>query len=130
MLAFIPRSFHPDWVDVFIEPTSSIMFGALLLLALSGSMARLWEHPFLTFFGKYSYGIYVIHYLILPALFALMPPEHFYAWAGMPIIGQLMFYLYAIGVSAGLALLSWYLVEVRFLRLKRHFTYGSSEGAR
>ena len=41
--------------------------------------------------------------------------------AGVP--GRLLFTLVSLGTSAGLAYLSWYVIERPFLRLKRFFRY-------
>ena len=82
----------------------------------------MFENSTLRFFGKYSYGIYVFHYSING--FLMQPLRLFFnnhthskaisVLAGALIIG---------GLSVLAALLSYYLFEVHFLRLKKYFSY-------
>jgi hypothetical protein len=46
-----------------------LRFGAAVVLALRDRLAaRLFSFPVLRFFGKYSYGLYIIHALMTPLL--------------------------------------------------------------
>jgi peptidoglycan/LPS O-acetylase OafA/YrhL len=78
--------------------------------------------PALRFFGKYSYGIYVIHGLLHPWIRDQFPPEAmpqgplFYAAvAGRIFIGA--------ALSVAGAVLVWHVYEKHFLKLKRFFEY-------
>lgn len=104
-----------------------LFFGAVLIRAILASPDSLFGRIFnslgLQFFGKYSYGIYVIHGLIHPLLHHHLPP------AAMPKGGG-MFFLALAGrialgtaVSVAGALLTWHLYEKHFLKLKRFFEY-------
>jgi peptidoglycan/LPS O-acetylase OafA/YrhL len=83
---------------------------------------RLFQNRFLRFLGKYSYGIYVFHYSIdgflgLPIRAFLN--AHLYSKALSVVIGGLI-----VGaISVLVAMLSYHLFEVHFLRLKRYFSY-------
>jgi peptidoglycan/LPS O-acetylase OafA/YrhL len=83
---------------------------------------RLFQNRALRFLGKYSYGIYVFHYSI----------DGFF---GLPLRTFLNAHLHSKGLSVVLgglivgaisvlvAMLSYHLFEVHFLRLKRYFSY-------
>ncbi len=100
-------------------------FASMVLLGVLGTpdgrFTRLLRSPWLHFLGKYSYGLYVIHVLVRAVLVRAV---------GLPIpIGgtqlpwQLGYFLLCTAVTIGLALLSWHLMEKRFLALKRYFPY-------
>jgi peptidoglycan/LPS O-acetylase OafA/YrhL len=91
------------------------LLGYLAIAALSGSLVlavsqqpMLFANPVLRFFGRYSYGIYVWHWLVM----AILPPLHG-RWA----------FVVVLGVTSAVALASWYLIEQPFLRLKRFVPY-------
>jgi peptidoglycan/LPS O-acetylase OafA/YrhL len=79
--------------------------------------------PFLRFFGRYSYAIYIVHTAVLAAL------NYYRPFAGLPMLGglalpaQTIWAFAYVGLSTGIAMLSWNLVEKHFLRLKRFFPY-------
>ncbi|MGZ6072118.1 MAG: acyltransferase family protein [Myxococcaceae bacterium] len=118
------------WLPVLHQLRGSLwalFFGALTLISLgasagAGALARLFESGLLRFFGKYSYGLYVYHglftwYLVeeranerLDRLFGY---HHSLTIAARAILG--------VGVSVVVAVVSYQLVEKRFLALKRYF---------
>jgi peptidoglycan/LPS O-acetylase OafA/YrhL len=83
---------------------------------------RVFENRVLRFFGKYSYGLYVLHFVALPFLLKV-----FRGWIrlvtlnkGIQVAGAgVLSFLVAIAA----AYLSYNLYEKRFLRLKRFFDY-------
>jgi peptidoglycan/LPS O-acetylase OafA/YrhL len=111
------------------------MFGsiAIMLLGASGlviaassgasKFARWLRSGFLRFFGRYSYAIYIVHTAVLAGL------NHYRPFASLSTIGgfalpvQTMWLLTYVGLSTGIAVASWHLVEKHFLRLKRYFPY-------
>jgi peptidoglycan/LPS O-acetylase OafA/YrhL len=94
---------------------------AMTFLPLSRS-ACLFSHPALRFLGRYSYGIYVWHMILGGLIVAPMRrlATHF-------VHGKLPLLL--IGASAAItfsiliSVVSYHLLEIHFLRLKRFFTY-------
>jgi len=77
----------------------------------------------LRFFGRYSYAIYIVHTAVLAGL------NHYRPFATLPMTGglalpaQTIWAFAYVGLSTGIAMLSWNLVEKHFLRLKRFFPY-------
>jgi peptidoglycan/LPS O-acetylase OafA/YrhL len=111
---------------------------AALLLALtlsrpSGVLAHLFSSPFLRFWGRHSYAIYVLHMPVDVAgrALGLHPSAHggpvgsgwFLPWALAFVVG-------AGGISAVGGWLSWHLFEKHFLKLKRWVPYRWKEGTR
>lgn len=107
-------------------------FGAALVLALDGrasALPRLLSGRTLRFFGRYSYGLYVVHVPVigLAGLAGLSPD----AFAGTPWeLPALLGYVALMGgASILVALASWHLFEKRFLDLKSRFTCRASGGS-
>jgi peptidoglycan/LPS O-acetylase OafA/YrhL len=92
------------------------------ILILAASARGFWftvlSNPALRFFGKYSYGLYVFHYLLQPWI-----DPSFWFVTSMPVVSLLIHMACATGVSVVVALLSWHLYEKQFLKLKSRFDY-------
>jgi peptidoglycan/LPS O-acetylase OafA/YrhL len=111
----------------------ALFFGAFSLLSVRpgpGAVARLLRSRPLTFFGKYSYGLYVYHGLlnwhlgvigVEPRLDAALG-DHALAMAARAAIG--------VGGSTAVAVLSYHLFEKRFLALKRYFEAAAAPAER
>jgi peptidoglycan/LPS O-acetylase OafA/YrhL len=106
-------------------PVIGLTMANVLLLVLYSTPYTI-THKFLvshimTTAGKYSYAIYIFHFPILHMaykFFAVAPRKEIPFWpnAILPALSMFIF-------STLLALISWNLIESRFLRLKRHFPY-------
>jgi peptidoglycan/LPS O-acetylase OafA/YrhL len=109
---------------------TAFFFAASLVLLTSadpkaggveGVAGRMIAHPLLRFFGRYSYGLYVLYWLMQPLwnrLFRtsdLVRVTHSYLLAGFAHL------FLCVGCSLGLAMLSFHFYEQPFLRLKRYF---------
>jgi peptidoglycan/LPS O-acetylase OafA/YrhL len=103
---------------------------ALLVTAIEGETMSLTGRALasrpLRFLGRYSYGLYVFHHLLVFGLAGhLLNVARMPRLAGSQIPGQLLFLAVATGASIALALLSWHCLEQPFLRLKHLFPYQS-----
>jgi peptidoglycan/LPS O-acetylase OafA/YrhL len=101
------------------------VFAAFDAAGSPGGLARQMRRPLLRRFGKYSYGIYVFHYAV-----AILQASWFDGWAtGASVVGRIALWassiVFGIAASFALALVSWNLVEKRFLALKRRFPPGA-----
>jgi peptidoglycan/LPS O-acetylase OafA/YrhL len=99
--------------------------GALLAWSLrAGVFSRLCSSHILRFFGKYSYGLYVLHMTFLPLLTRTIRPFllHLCGNKAVAVVGTAIL---VVAISSGAAWLSFHLYEKRFLRLKRYFEYSS-----
>jgi peptidoglycan/LPS O-acetylase OafA/YrhL len=134
-LAWLPAGRHPSWIPAisatYLSLTytvSAVGFAALIAWCLwPSSMPRtFFENRALRFFGKYSYGLYVLHYVALPFLHRV-----FRGWIGHftanRVIGLTVSAAMAFFLSVVAAYLSYNLYEKQFLRLKRYFDYDRPE---
>ncbi len=113
-------------------------FAGAVVLAISPErtwIRRVLESRPLIGFGKYSYGAYVIHTPMQPVYLKLFPPRRIAEMAsglghsGSRVVGLLGFASIGIAITMLLAIGSFFAYERPFLKLKRHFEYGSVRGA-
>lgn len=117
------------WVQTIGYTALAIVFGALVLLAIGvrpGTLANgFLSHGALTFFGRYSYALYLFHWPV-----AALLSRRSSAFDGVPLVaGSLLLREAAFIAAAGalvvsVAWLSWHLWEQQFLKLKARFPYG------
>ena len=118
----------------YMDPGTA-MFGSIAIMVIGASavvigisaralwVTRTLQSPILRSFGRYSYAIYIVHTAVLAAL------DHYRPFASLPMLGgfalpaQTIWAITYVGLSTGIAMVSWHLVEKHFLRLKRFFPY-------
>ncbi|HKS05503.1 MAG TPA: acyltransferase, partial [Gemmatimonadaceae bacterium] len=103
-------------------------YGALLATALLVPAGMAWvpsvfSKPWLRFFGKYSYAIYVFHRPVCGLAEWALPYASINSAVGA-IGAGIAFVLAVLVASTAAALLSWWLLESRFIALKDRFPYG------
>src|SRR6185436_13848037 len=89
-----------------------------------GSLASCLRSRIMRFFGKYSYGMYVLHLPLVSigvTLTGLTPGR--LRFFGSELTGALLFIAFFLGVVTIAAWISYNVYEKRFLRLKRRFVY-------
>ncbi len=109
----------PD-MEVLGYSSLGLLFATLIytLVTRDGRLGRCFSTPVLRWFGKYSYAIYVFQAPLAVAFKALMQR----VVPGAPeFLSVLIVFACTTAVSCAAALLSWNLLETRFLRLKRYF---------
>lgn len=102
-------------------------FGAAVMMVVGGvpgTLQAVLSNRVLTFFGRYSYGLYVLHFQIMLELQKLAANH---GWVrtvkGTFIPFDLAFTAVAMALSVSAAWLSWQLYEKQFLKLKRFVPY-------
>ncbi len=102
-----------------------ILFGCGLGLLLSGTpkswVRGMLSQPLLRTIGKYSYAMYVFHYIYMPLQVKWLPYSLFLRFLHLPVIALAAYYAAAVGIAFGLAFASYHLFEKHFLKLKAHF---------
>lgn len=119
---------HP--AHFFIPTFGFTLFGItsaslIALCLLPGLTQTIFSHPILRFFGRYSYGLYVFHFSISGLLQQSLRP-YLYAQTHSKLLSVCGQALAAGVISVLVALLSYHLYEVQFLRLKRFFSYDTT----
>jgi peptidoglycan/LPS O-acetylase OafA/YrhL len=105
----------------------ALCFGSVLVLSLDDRSGSRWQSflrtRFMRTLGKYSYGLYVLHFLIQPLYKRVLPTERLLPWTGALTLTAVLQMLCWFGISLAAAWVSWHLWEKHFLRLKRFFEY-------
>ena len=101
----------------------ALLFGALLVLSLHPATAarRFFSLPVLRFYGKYSYGLYLWHFLLADRM------DDFFHWfapkVGHNSVALLLYFAIALAGSTLVAVASFHYLETPFLNLKRFFKH-------
>lgn len=109
-------SFHYTW---------TLLIAVSLIACCLRPASRLrsvFEWKYLRSFGKYSYGLYVLHLVLLPGI-TLLLLEPLRNWTGNRVLPRFLIGMIAFCLSCVAAYGSFHLYEKRFLRLKRFFDY-------
>src|SRR5688572_7720594 len=122
------------WMQQYGYSLIAITAGAMLVGAISRPAGSLWPRMlsagWLRAFGKYSYGLYLIHLPVMRAVreYVFNPLE--YETFGMgPWQAQMLYYGAATAPAFALAWLSWRFFESPILRLKTRFPYPRPSGS-
>jgi len=116
-------------VQVWAFTPLAVGYGAVLVLSLSSgtgsALGRALSARWLRGAGRYSYGLYVLHYPIFRGLEgAGLGPTTFATALGSGLAGILAFSAVAGAASFAAALASWHLLEKRFLKFRDLLPYG------
>jgi len=114
-----PESVSFFLVRVGLPLLVSIFFGLLLVLALEDSaFTRVLSSRVFVFIAKYSYGIYVLHFLLSPIFlsFFLPPMKSYFGETDAAIYS---YFLVTSGITLMLSIASYHALENRFLQIKK-----------
>lgn len=118
------------WVSVLGLSVIAVFFGSFLIGVIlsptSGRFKRILSQPVMTWLGKYSYAIYLIHFPLVNLMlrhttFYNSFPEVF----GSVVPRAIAFGVICTAATLALALLSWRLIESPFLKLRSRFPQAS-----
>jgi peptidoglycan/LPS O-acetylase OafA/YrhL len=106
-----------------IAPMRLMLFAAVLVLSVAagGAVSAVFSSRVLRFLGKYSYGLYVFHYMMMPLFNRYADEGRLAKTFGSFAVGMAARVIICLTASIVVALLSWHLYEMHFLKLKRLF---------
>jgi peptidoglycan/LPS O-acetylase OafA/YrhL len=103
----------------------SALFGSLIVFCLTcdqnNVVRRSLESPVLRFFGKYSYSMYIFHMPLIVILDRYGLSEIMARICPNPYLRSIWYVAMMTIVTSGIALITWHLLEKRFLSLKSFF---------
>lgn len=99
----------------------AVFFACIVLFAQQnrGWVGRIGGHRILRFFGRYSYGLYMYHGFLFIYLVMLVHPLQ--KLLGSEFLGGAIIVVLSLGMTLGIAMLSYHYFEAPILRLKRRF---------
>ncbi len=122
-----------DWIPYLtsLNYTGAMLLavGLILCCLRPGSRVRsVFQWKPLRWLGRYSYGLYVLHLILLPGL-TLLLLQPLRSATGSRLLPRLLIGLLVFCVSCAAAYASFHLYEKQFLRLKRFFDYADVPSA-
>jgi peptidoglycan/LPS O-acetylase OafA/YrhL len=112
---------------VLLRTCVAIVYGCLLVYAVErrhGFLASFFRSRIMRFFGRYSYGMYVLHVPMIAVGITFARISHTrLAFFGSELLGVLLYVSFYIAAVTLAAWITYNAYEKRFLRLKRRFIY-------
>jgi|GEM_PF-4622502 len=105
---------------VILPLAIALLYGAVLWMSLQRNwFARLLELSMFRPIARYAYGIYIVHFLLMPTFEAAFGPKILARYFRDSDFAIYSYFLIASCISFLIAMLSYHMVERHFLRLKR-----------
>jgi peptidoglycan/LPS O-acetylase OafA/YrhL len=113
-LRFLPFPMSPSWLTAWGVPIGALMVAGALMREWTGAPAwRVYGHPISEWIGERSYGIYLVHLLVLRQCVPLFE-EIGRPWAALPIM-----FVLVTAITFVLSALMWRYIEKPAIRLAR-----------
>jgi peptidoglycan/LPS O-acetylase OafA/YrhL len=126
VITFVMTRLFPVWREPLHQVRQSafaVCFSSVLVFAVMEPriIRPIFSSRFMVFFGKYSYGLYVLHFLYGYQMLRFRTEDQFTKWLGSHLLGIFANGIAATMIAIVLALLSYHLFEKHFLKLKARF---------
>jgi len=127
IFVLLPRGWG-EWSGVFAyikHGLSWFVFAGLFVVLLTSTeksiLNSFFELPFIRFFGKLSYGLYVYHGIFRPLFEKFFDRHELISITGSPLLGVVLYFIICISITVLISWISWHFFEKYFLKLKRYF---------
>jgi peptidoglycan/LPS O-acetylase OafA/YrhL len=123
---FVLTRFFATWLEPLHQVRQSafaVCFSCMLVFALMEPriVRPIFSSRFMVFFGKYSYGLYVFHFLYGYQMLRFRTEDKFTEWLGSHMLGIFANGIVATVLAVVIALFSYHTFEKHFLKLKSRF---------
>lgn len=120
---FKANDFGSDgWLRVLLPSMLALVYGAILWAALQpNALGRALSFRGFAPVARYSYGLYIVHYLLMPWYEQTFGPQVLAQYLGGRDLPIYAYFVLASGISYAIAMASYHGFEQRFLRLKVRF---------
>ncbi len=115
-------------LDVRSAPASQVLlytltsaFGAAAVLWVVAARPRIFSSAALRIFGKYSYSLYLFNMPVRMVANHLLPGHTVPSRGTHPLLGTAVYAATCVAVTLVLSIVSWRILEMPMLRLKRYF---------
>lgn len=104
---------------VFLPLIFSMFYGLLLYISLQNNwLSNILSTSFLGLISKYSYGIYVIHFMLVPVFMNTIPIHVLQNYVGTKDLAIYCYFMITSSISFLIAVISFHVIEKPFLDLK------------
>ena len=108
----------------------SVVYGAVLWVSLQPNLfSAFLSSPVFKPLALYSYGIFIIHNLLRPIFENTFGPQILVRWTGGHDAPVYLYFVLSSSISFVLAMASYHLIEIHFLRLKSNFSISAKPSA-
>jgi peptidoglycan/LPS O-acetylase OafA/YrhL len=108
----------------------SVVYGAVLWVSLQRNLfSAFLSSPVFKPLALYSYGIFIIHNLLRPIFENTFGPQILVRWTGGHDASVYLYFVLSSSISFVLAMASYHLIEIHFLRLKSNFSISAKPSA-
>jgi len=115
---FVDPHLHGRPHDIVAPTVLALLFSGLLAAFLCPSeVLKISDTNVFSRLGKYTYGLYLYHVIIINVLIALFTRAH---WPTMQLPQAIPFVVLALGISIAVSMTSYVIFERPFLSLKRY----------
>jgi peptidoglycan/LPS O-acetylase OafA/YrhL len=128
-LAFVAMMLPPihiqEKLPMLRDTMYALLFGSAIVVAVTvpadNWQSRLWNSPALRFFGKYSYGMYVVQNFLKATFAPDVAIAALAAGVGSIFWGRCSYLVLMSLATVLAAFVSWHVLEQHFLRIKSRF---------
>jgi peptidoglycan/LPS O-acetylase OafA/YrhL len=124
-MIFTKNSWNNSYIDPFVRIFYGVFFAYIIVEQNYGkhSFFKMSVSSFISFWGKYTYGLYMLHFSVIYAVGKVLRTYYTKTLFDVAVVETVVTFV----ISLGVAYLSYHLFETPFLKLKEKFAYYNSK---